>query len=169
MQWRSEVTQSRLQASSLGRRRRVQLRRLKPARSEARGPWLGPRDSPMCGAWSALGRTRLEEDGAGPHIWGFLGPAESGLVKGVPCGVRIKDLPGEGLGPTPGGPGPSFPTSCLLRSSSSSLGNLLLRTVLAVQGLRLYLPVPGLWVQCPVGKLRSTALWLKKQKNIKQK
>ena len=49
-------------------------------------------------AWSGLGRTRLEEEGVGPQIWGSLGPAESGLVKGMTFGVSIKNLPGESFG-----------------------------------------------------------------------
>ena len=42
--------------------------------------------------------TRLEEEGVGPQIWGSLGPAESGLVKGMTFGVSIKNLPGESFG-----------------------------------------------------------------------
>ncbi|CAI9164318.1 unnamed protein product [Rangifer tarandus platyrhynchus] len=62
-----------------------ELRRVRPPWSVGPGALAGPRDSLMYGAWSGLRRTRLEEEGAGPHIWRFLGPAESGLVKGVPC------------------------------------------------------------------------------------
>ena len=83
----------------------MELRRAKPPCSVGPGALAGAARQPqragageVHNAWSGLGRTRLEEEGVGPQIWGSLGPAESGLVKGMTFGVSIKNLPGESFG-----------------------------------------------------------------------
>ena len=83
----------------------MELRRAQPPCSVNPGALDGATRQPQgagaggaCDAWSGLSGTRLEEEEDGPQIWGCLGPAESGLVKGMTFGVSIKNLPGESFG-----------------------------------------------------------------------